>query len=191
MIGSKAAQSFRLCEVLRRFSTFRSFCAGNGFNLKSKYICSFFDIFSKTATNSASVYPNSTQTITCIVPIWKTSGSASRTVINANISVWLADASGSAAGVIPFTGAVQTRNFDRCGNTIKDGDETDTDCGGSCSQKCTTGGKCKVDSDCSTLSCYSSVCTSKFVAQSIPEYHYSHFSVYRCAEVCILHSNVH
>ena len=46
-----------------------------------------------------------------------------------------------------------------CSNGVLDGDETDTDCGGSCSTKCANGKKCLIDSDCANGTCSDSACT--------------------------------
>ena len=46
-----------------------------------------------------------------------------------------------------------------CGNKTMDGDESDTDCGGSCS-KCVGGRKCKVSADCASNSCESGRCAT-------------------------------
>jgi formylglycine-generating enzyme len=46
-----------------------------------------------------------------------------------------------------------------CANKTMDGDETDTDCGGSCA-KCSGGRKCKVNSDCSSNSCEAGRCAT-------------------------------
>ncbi len=45
-----------------------------------------------------------------------------------------------------------------CSDSIKDGDETDVDCGGSCSAKCPSGKACGSSSDCRTSFCVSGVC---------------------------------
>jgi hypothetical protein len=63
-------------------------------------------------------------------------------------------------GTIP-NGCGQTIN---CNDGVKDGGETDVDCGGgstamgACSQKCGQGKQCKVDTDCSTGHCADGVC---------------------------------
>jgi hypothetical protein len=47
-----------------------------------------------------------------------------------------------------------------CGNGTKDGDETDKDCGGSCTTGCAVGKGCKVGADCVSLSnvCAGNIC---------------------------------
>lgn len=40
-----------------------------------------------------------------------------------------------------------------CSDQIRNGDETDVDCGGSCPDKCETGDQCLVDSDCESGDC--------------------------------------
>ncbi len=45
-----------------------------------------------------------------------------------------------------------------CGNGQLDSDETDLDCGGSCSIKCAEGKSCKVDSDCASEKCEEGKC---------------------------------
>ena len=46
-----------------------------------------------------------------------------------------------------------------CSNGVADGDETDIDCGGSCSTKCANGKKCLQNSDCTNGTCSNNVCT--------------------------------
>ena len=46
-----------------------------------------------------------------------------------------------------------------CSNGVADGDETDVDCGGSCSTKCANGKKCLQNSDCTNGTCSNNVCT--------------------------------
>ncbi|CAF4055491.1 unnamed protein product [Adineta steineri] len=45
-------------------------------------------------------------------------------------------------------------------NNIKDGDETDVDCGGTSGKKCAVGKTCKVNTDCDNVLCTSGVCQS-------------------------------
>lgn len=46
-----------------------------------------------------------------------------------------------------------------CSNGVADGDESDVDCGGSCSTKCANGKKCLQNSDCTNGTCSNNVCT--------------------------------
>lgn len=46
-----------------------------------------------------------------------------------------------------------------CSDNLKNGTETDTDCGGVCSNKCAVGNACSVDADCTTGICTANVCT--------------------------------
>ncbi|MBO5753977.1 MAG: hypothetical protein J6S69_09890 [Proteobacteria bacterium] len=50
--------------------------------------------------------------------------------------------------------------IDVCTNGVKDGDETDTDCGGSCN-KCANDKVCKIDADCLTGSCEGGKCVGE------------------------------
>jgi hypothetical protein len=45
-----------------------------------------------------------------------------------------------------------------CGDGFLNGSETDTDCGGTCSTKCSTSDTCKVNGDCVSSNCSASVC---------------------------------
>ena len=45
-----------------------------------------------------------------------------------------------------------------CSDDIRDGDETDTDCGGSCSTKCANSKACSASSDCRSNFCVAGVC---------------------------------
>jgi hypothetical protein len=47
-----------------------------------------------------------------------------------------------------------------CTDATKNGDETDIDCGGSCTLKCASGSKCRVNSDCVSNICTAGVCTN-------------------------------
>jgi hypothetical protein len=42
---------------------------------------------------------------------------------------------------------------DHCGDGVKDGNETDIDCGGACATKCATGKACEAGADCATTFC--------------------------------------
>jgi hypothetical protein len=45
-----------------------------------------------------------------------------------------------------------------CNDTVKNGDETDTDCGGSCANKCATGKLCASNNDCASSLCQNGAC---------------------------------
>ena len=47
-----------------------------------------------------------------------------------------------------------------CFDSVKNGTETDVDCGGSCNAKCSTNKACQVNADCSSNSCVNSKCQS-------------------------------
>ncbi len=51
------------------------------------------------------------------------------------------------------TGSDDSTAGDACGNGVQDGDETDVDCGGSCSSQCGSGGGCQNDDDCVSDAC--------------------------------------
>ena len=55
-----------------------------------------------------------------------------------------------------------------CADGIMNGDETDVDCGGSCSNACEAGKKCKVDKDCKNFDCASGQCSSVVVETADP-----------------------
>jgi hypothetical protein len=48
-----------------------------------------------------------------------------------------------------------------CTDGIKDGDEADADCGGSCAVRCTEGKMCGAGSDCSSTFCITGVCVAQ------------------------------
>ena len=54
-----------------------------------------------------------------------------------------------------------------CLNSVKDGDETDVDCGGSCSP-CASGKKCAATSDCQSGQCQNNLCTGTAAAEAAP-----------------------
>ena len=53
----------------------------------------------------------------------------------------------------PETGAATDGQNASCDDGIRNGDETDVDCGGGCQTKCETGQGCGVDDDCITVTC--------------------------------------
>ena len=46
----------------------------------------------------------------------------------------------------------------QCPDGVKNGTETDTDCGGSCSTRCAPGQSCKAGSDCTSATCTNNIC---------------------------------
>lgn len=54
-----------------------------------------------------------------------------------------------------------------CSDRLKDGDESDVDCGGSCSAKCPSGKACVSGNDCKTNYCVGNVCKSGNCTDSI------------------------
>ena len=49
-----------------------------------------------------------------------------------------------------------------CSDGVRNGDETDVDCGGKTCPKCSNGKECDVAADCSSLQCSSKVCQCKY-----------------------------
>jgi hypothetical protein len=45
-----------------------------------------------------------------------------------------------------------------CANGLRDGDESDVDCGGTCTARCGLGARCKVSGDCASTLCLNSAC---------------------------------
>lgn len=58
--------------------------------------------------------------------------------------------------------AVETEDLGRCGNGVKDGDESDVDCGGSCGG-CDDGKACRQGGDCVSGLCTGNVCAAPLV----------------------------
>ncbi|PIN86107.1 hypothetical protein COV19_06440 [Candidatus Woesearchaeota archaeon CG10_big_fil_rev_8_21_14_0_10_44_13] len=56
------------------------------------------------------------------------------------------------------TEKIEVKSGDTCGNMVKDGDETDVDCGGKC-KGCEGGKSCIVNTDCGSNSCKDNICT--------------------------------
>jgi hypothetical protein len=52
-----------------------------------------------------------------------------------------------------------------CSDALKNQDESDVDCGGSCSVKCVSGKSCKSNTDCISNICTNSICTTTAPAQ--------------------------
>jgi hypothetical protein len=48
-------------------------------------------------------------------------------------------------------------DYSPCSNSVKDDDETDVDCGGSC-DACKAGDSCLIDDDCTSISCMNNIC---------------------------------
>lgn len=66
----------------------------------------------------------------------------------------------------PNTGAIGTAIVSKyvptCSDNIKNQDETDVDCGGSCSKNCSMGQSCKISTDCTSQYCSSGlICAEK------------------------------
>ncbi|MBI5392879.1 hypothetical protein HZA96_03325, partial [Candidatus Woesearchaeota archaeon] len=53
------------------------------------------------------------------------------------------------------------QQLDACSNSEQDGDESDIDCGGSCSTKCEVNMFCNSDADCATDNCLENFCAEK------------------------------
>lgn len=71
------------------------------------------------------------------------------------------DAGQAGAGQAGDGGQAGAAGGPSCTDAIKDGDETDVDCGGTTCPKCTSGKTCTVDGDCSTGACsVAGKCTS-------------------------------
>jgi hypothetical protein len=58
------------------------------------------------------------------------------------------------------SGGSRTTAAPSCTDKLKNGDETDVDCGGSCETKCAFGKKCTGDGDCGVGTCVTNVCTT-------------------------------
>jgi len=56
------------------------------------------------------------------------------------------------------TNVVGTCKAPSCTDSVQNGDESDTDCGGSCTMKCSTAKKCAVPADCNSGICSSGIC---------------------------------
>lgn len=75
----------------------------------------------------------------------------------------LNDAAAVEATVDAFVNALLSQLQGRaatCSDTVKNGDETDVDCGGSCTSRCSAGQMCLIDTDCQTGGCAGGVCVS-------------------------------
>ncbi len=55
-----------------------------------------------------------------------------------------------------------------CEDKVQNGDETDVDCGGSCTAKCENTKKCRVNSDCVTGECVSNICSGSEAVAAEP-----------------------
>ncbi|MDO8480575.1 MAG: hypothetical protein Q7S65_02030, partial [Nanoarchaeota archaeon] len=56
-----------------------------------------------------------------------------------------------------------------CTDTLRNGNESDTDCGGSCSVKCALNKACRVSPDCSSGQCTNGLCSINICANSIKD----------------------
>lgn len=122
-----------------------------------KYICRF----TYTPTSGAAVIadspqavsPMSSSSVQCAIPTWS---QGSQLSVSTNVSLWVHDGS-KVLAMVPFLGTSNGYIFNRCSDGVKNGDETDVDCGGSCAGKCAAGKACLVSGDCGTaLACGSS-----------------------------------
>lgn len=82
------------------------------------------------------------------VGLWSTSKSSDGIFI---------DVAGSGTSRRLNTSEVGEIDYHQCANGILNEDETDIDCGGGC-DACEAGKACNLDTDCSSLNCYNSVC---------------------------------
>ena len=88
------------------------------------------------------------------MPRWK-KPKETRTVISTTLEL-----SSDDDGVIPFAGFAGGNSFTfyLCLNGLKDGDESDVDCGGSCALACAGSKKCQKFTDCQNLRCVKGLC---------------------------------
>ncbi|MGC4070742.1 MAG: hypothetical protein QM784_40015 [Polyangiaceae bacterium] len=83
-------------------------------------------------------------------------GGATTSTGTGGATVVTTTARGGALGL----GGSRTTAAPSCTDKLKNGDETDVDCGGSCETKCAFGKKCAADGDCAVGSCAANVCTT-------------------------------
>ncbi len=76
-----------------------------------------------------------------------------------------------------------------CSDRVKDGDESDVDCGGSCTAKCQNGKSCVASSDCKGAYCVNSICRSGSCTDSYQNQDESDIDCGgSCTEKCIIGS---
>jgi len=76
------------------------------------------------------------------------------------------DASGSGTDDDLNASTVGDIDYHVCANGVKDSDETDVDCGGSC-DACKAGSVCKVSADCVSINCENGICAEATCTDSI------------------------
>jgi hypothetical protein len=122
-----------------------------GLSLNRMYNLTFKD---KKNSVTAQSSPLSSQFISFPIPLWNRTNDK-RTVVNSTLKL-----SSSKDGTIPFNGKAGGNFFIfyLCFNGLKDGDESDIDCGGSCAIACGNNQKCQKFTDCKVLKCIKGRC---------------------------------
>lgn len=64
------------------------------------------------------------------------------------------------ASTVNSGSGVSPEDVTTCANTVKDGTETDVDCGGSCAAKCLAEWGCTINADCASGICFEDKCTN-------------------------------
>ena len=137
--------------------------SGNGFttdNTSYRCIKTGINTANQTVTqNYTAVSAINSNTLDCgPAPTWLASPSATF-----NMSIYEVNATTQAnAFQVPMFGTV-VLFYNPCYNGIKDSQEIDVDCGGSCSVKCGLNQACSITTDCvntPAMSCYARLCTN-------------------------------
>jgi hypothetical protein len=77
---------------------------------------------------------------------------------SAGFPSWNPKANGEPCQTGNLTGICLTNQCTDCGNGLKEGAETDTDCGGGCPSRCMNGQACLQNVDCISINCSAGVC---------------------------------
>eukprot|EP00117_Sycon_ciliatum_P024662 scpid96975/ scgid2614/ len=128
-----------------------------GLDTSLSYLCRFSDsLITSQYANTAIVSTMNSSQIVCPIPAWTASTKRS---VSATVDLYIVTSSQIR---VPFQGKKNPAFIiNSCFDGAKNGDETDIDCGGSCTKKCTGTKSCRATSDCiATFACISSVCTA-------------------------------
>ena len=143
-----------------------SSCAG--LNVALTYRCIFTSTTNPTLNATFNVLPTSSSLLDCGPsptapgfngPLFST------TNVSFTVAVYEVNSTNNKTGFQLSAFGANKFTYIPCSNGVKDGNETDVDCGGNvCGNRCATGYKCLLESDCGiTDQCSTGVCSIKFL----------------------------
>ncbi|XP_065191751.1 uncharacterized protein LOC135822844 [Sycon ciliatum] len=129
-----------------------------GLDTSLSYVCRFSDALITTQyADTSPLSASSSSKVLCPIPVWTASTKRS---VSTNVDLYIVTTTYTK---VPFQAKPKpTFIINSCSDGVKDGDETDVDCGGSCTTKCIAGKVCQQDNDCEQYHlCTAGKCVSK------------------------------